>query len=248
MRRVTELLRNLLGLDDGATTSLSQLENSPQRVRWRIAVGASIILGVAAIGVAVLASSFTTLGAEKRVPDELLRSPSPATSESGSSRSSEKDIFVHVVGAVRAPGLYALRADARAIDAVMAAGGLAGTANPCAINLAQTLGDGQQIVVPATVDGMPGDDTLCPATTGLLSGSSSTTGGLSSNGLGNTLVSLSTATVADLDTLPGIGPALAQRIVDWREASGGFTSVEQLSEVSGIGDSVMAKIRSLVTL
>jgi len=257
MRRVTELLRNLLGLDDGATTSLTQLENSPQRARWRIAIGASMVVGGAAVGIAILASSISTLGSAARMPDDLKGSSSPSSpgvsapssvGATGSSESSEDDVFVHVVGAVRTPGLYAVDADARVIDAVMAAGGLATTADPCAINLAQTLTDGQQIVVPATLDGSPGDDTLCTGASAVAGGSPSAPGGLPGSGTATALVSLSAGTVTDFDTLPGIGPALAQRIVDWRDASGGFTSIEQLSEVSGIGDSVMAKIRDLVTL
>ena len=255
MRRVTELLRNLLGLDDGATTSLTQLENSPQRMRWRVAVGASMVLGVAAVIIAILVSSLSTLGSAATVPADLQRSPVPSAvasavasaGASGPAASAEEDIFVHVVGAVRAPGLYAIDAQARVIDAVMAAGGLADTANPCAINLAQTLTDGQQIVVPATADGALGNESLCTAVNSASGGSPPASGPSGSRAV-SALVSLSTGTVADFDTLPGIGPALAQRIIDWRAASGGFSSIEQLSEVSGIGDSVMAKIRALVTL
>ncbi|GAB2820307.1 hypothetical protein GCM10027022_08170 [Alpinimonas psychrophila] len=259
MRRVTELLRNLLGLDDGVTTSLAQLENSAQRVRWRIAVGASLVLGAVAIVITIVVSSIATLGAESGVPGDLLMSastPMPGTTEatasSGESGTSGGEIFVHVVGAVQVPGLYAVRVDARVVDAVMAAGGLATTADPCAINLAHSIEDGQQIVVPATADGAAGNEALCSAAGGGRADStnpnsaSNTQAGAS--GAGGAQVSLGTAGVAELDTLPGIGPALAQRIIDWRDATGGFTSIEQLSEVSGIGDKVMANIRDLVTL
>ncbi|MBK5237992.1 MAG: ComEA family DNA-binding protein [Actinomycetales bacterium] len=262
MRRVTELLRNLLGLDDGATTSLAQLENSAQRVRWRIAVGASLVLGAVAIVITIVVSSIATLGAESVGPGDLLMSastPMPgapgttgATGSSGESGTSGGEIFVHVVGAVQVPGLYAVRVDARVVDAVMAAGGLAATADPCAINLAHSIEDGQQIVVPATADGAAGNEALCSTAGGgradstNLNSASNTQAGAS--GAGGAQVSLGTAGVAELDTLPGIGPALAQRIIDWRDATGGFTSIEQLSEVSGIGDKVMANIRDLVTL
>lgn len=263
MRRVTELLRNLLGLDDGATTTLAQFDDSPRRIRWRIGIGAGLILGAVAVVITIVVSSIAALGSQTVIPNELLASSSfSSPGESGVEKDSSASgvtspgagtkIFVHVVGAVVAPGLYAVSAGARVIDAVMAAGGLAEKADPCAINLAQSITDGQQIVVPATKDGVVGDETLCTEQGGVrgnaaepMRGSQNQTNDPSGGGA---LVSLGSASVAELDTLPGIGPALAQRILDWRDASGGFTSIEQLNEISGIGDKVMANIRDLVTL
>jgi competence protein ComEA len=244
MRRVTDLLRNLLGLDDGTTTSLAALEDSGRRVRWKIGVGASFIVGMVAIVITIAVSSIASLGSQGSLPDEFVgvsdgQAPLEQIPTPG------RDIFVHVVGAVHAPGLYGVGPDARVIDAVMAAGGLIETADPCAINLAHPIKDGQQIVVPATPDGAVGDEALCFEKNAVgveVLGSDPRAGGTAA------LVSLGTAGVAELDTLPGIGPALAQRIIDWREATGGYTSIEQLSEVSGIGDKVMANIRDLVTL
>lgn len=243
MRRVTDLLRNLLGLDDGTTTSLAKLEDVGQRVRWKVGVGASLIVGMVAVVVTIAVSSIASFGSQGSVPDDL---GGPSDSQAPPEEAhADGDIFVHVVGAVHEPGLYGVGQDARVIDAVMAAGGLAESADPCAINLAHAITDGQQIVVPATADGAVGDQALCVEQNAMGEQGSSTapTGG----GIAG-LVSLGTAGVAELDTLPGIGPALAQRIIDWREATGGYTSVEQLSEVSGIGDKVMANIRGLVTL
>lgn len=246
MRRVTELLRNLLGLDDGDTTSLAQFDDSPRRVRWRIGVGAGLILGAAAVVVTIVVSSIVALGSHTDIPDDLLASSSSSSPGVGTG------IFVHVVGAVVMPGLYTVSTGARVIDAVMAAGGLAQTADPCAINLAQPVSDGQRIVVAVTKDGAAGDESLCSVQGGVSGNHSQSATGPQSQESdpsgGGTRVSLGSAGVAELDTLPGIGPALAQRIVDWREASGGFSSIEQLSEVSGIGDKVMANLRDLVTL
>ena len=252
MRRLTDLLRNLLGLDDGATTSLAQLENSTQRVRWRIGVGAALILAAAAIVITIVVSTISTLGVEvdTHLPTDLLAPTSASSQEpSGSPRDSLSpsvtgdDIFVHVVGAVLAPGLYAVHSHARVIDAVMAAGGLAELADPCSINLAEAISDGQQIVVPATAGGVAVNEAQCSAQSRSAQNSQP-----ASSGVPVVQLSLASAGVAELDTLPGIGPALAQRIIDWRDATGGFTSIEQLSEVSGIGDKVMANIRDLVTL
>ena len=248
MRRLGELIRNLLGLDDGTGTTLAQLENPRQRIRWRIAVGAALILGTAVVAVSIVVSSISALTqGETPIPSDVVMPgtsphsalPSNANTQQGT------EILVHVVGAVVAPGLYSVRVDSRIIDVVMAAGGLSSTADPCAINLAQPIVDGQQVVVPTTKDGSPGDQSTCTGenqtvTSGGASGAVDVATGA--------LISLATATVAQLDTLPGIGPALAQRIVDWREASGGFSSIDQLGDVSGIGDKVLENIRGKVTL
>ena len=196
---------------------------------------------------AIVVSTISSLTAESGVPSELLlSSTAPVTAVPGEpSNVSGEEIFVHVVGAVQNPGLFGVHSGARVIDAVMAAGGLVASADPCAINLASTILDGQQIVVPATVDGTPGDPALC-SDGSPTQGAAAVAGAGSTGGSPQGLISLSSASVAELDTLPGIGPALAQRIIDWREASGGFSSVEQLGEVSGIGDKVLASIRDLV--
>ena len=248
MRRLGELVRNLLGLDDGTGTTLAQLENPRQRIRWRIAVGSALILGTAVVVVSIVVSSISALTkAAAPIPSDVVIPGSATHSAMPSSANAQQptEILVHVVGAVVAPGLYSVNVDSRIIDAVMAAGGLSSTADPCAINLAQPIGDGQQVVVPATKDGSPGDQSTCAGETqsGMPGGAS-----VGPDTATGALISLATATVAQLDTLPGIGPALAQRIVDWREASGGFSSIDQLGDVSGIGDKVLENIRDKVTL
>lgn len=139
------------------------------------------------------------------------------------------DAYVHVSGAVRAPGLYVVGADARVIDAVSAAGGLADDADASAINLARPVTDGEQLVVPVEGEAPPA---------GPSAGSGSAPG----------LVSVNTADAAALEELPGIGPALAARIIDWRDTEGPFATVDDLLAVSGIGPKVLESLRDLVTV
>ncbi|MEU2199056.1 ComEA family DNA-binding protein [Isoptericola sp. NPDC019482] len=150
-------------------------------------------------------------------------------------------VVVHVVGEVREPGLVTVPSGARVADAVAAAGGTTRRADAAALNLARAVVDGEQIRVPrpgeqvSSADGAPegaGED-------GTGGGSDASAGGA---------VNLNSAGAADLEVLPGIGPALAERIVTWRDENGPFTSVDELDEVSGIGPSVLGQVRDLVTL
>ncbi|WP_448638378.1 ComEA family DNA-binding protein [Geodermatophilus sp. URMC 63] len=151
--------------------------------------------------------------------------PSPTVGEAAEARAT---VVVSVVGLVVAPGLVTLPEGARVADAVAAAGGLLPEADPASVNLAALVTDGQQVAV-----GVPGA-AAAPA---------SAAGG---GGAAAGPVDLNTATVADLDALPGIGPVLAQRIVDHRSAHGRFTSVEQLDDVPGIGPAIYAELAALV--
>lgn len=133
------------------------------------------------------------------------------------------DLYVHVSGAVAQPGLYVLRAGSRAVDAVAAAGGFAADADEAAINLARPLDDGEQLVIPVIG--------AAPAAVGVA---------------GDGLIDLNTADAALLDTLPRVGPAMAERIIAWRDENGRFTSVDDLLAVPGIGDKMLAAIRDAV--
>jgi competence protein ComEA len=152
-------------------------------------------------------------------------------------------VVVDVEGRVRTPGLVRLTPGARVADAVRAAGGPSAGAALIRINLARPLSDGEQVVVPGPNDPLPaGANGSVPGGSGT-SGAGS--GGRSAAGSGGA-VDLNTATESQLDTLPGVGPVLAGRIVTWRTEHGRFTDVGQLGEVSGIGDALLAKLRPLV--
>jgi competence protein ComEA len=133
-------------------------------------------------------------------------------------------LLVHVVGAVRHPGVYELAAGARARDAVKAAGGATKRAVLEGLNLAAPVADGEQVVVP--VKGQPPHAAATPSKPAI--------------------VRLNQADVAALDTLPGVGPATAQRIIAWRDEHGPFGSVEDLLDVPGIGESKLGAMRELI--
>lgn len=140
-------------------------------------------------------------------------------------------LVVHVVGEVRRPGLYRLRDGSRIADAVRRAGGARHGADLAALNLAAPLVDGIQVLVPSrvTVGGMP------PTGAGAGAAPSASS------------VSLSSATVEELDELPGVGPITAQKIVDYRAEHGPFASVDDLDAVPGIGPTRIEQLRDLVT-
>ncbi|MEN9739757.1 MAG: hypothetical protein RLZ72_23 [Actinomycetota bacterium] len=130
-------------------------------------------------------------------------------------------VFVHVAGEVAKPGVYELPVDSRVFDAIAAAGGLANTADGTSINLARLVQDGEQIVV-----GVAGATSA--ASTGKLN--------------------INRATASDFDTLPRIGPTLAERIVAFRDDNGPFASIDDLGNVPGIGDVTLAGFRDQLTL
>jgi competence protein ComEA len=136
-------------------------------------------------------------------------------------------LFVHIIGSVKSPGIYQLDTGSRVYDAVLAAGGLTAKANQQSINLARGLTDGEQVVVLSQ------------------SRSASTQQGFQAQ---PQLLSLNQATATQLEDLPGVGPALAGRMIDWRLANGGFKSKDDLLNVSGIGDKLFSGIKDLVTL
>jgi len=141
-------------------------------------------------------------------------------------------VVVHVAGAVVHPGVVELSPGTRVDEAISAAGGATEAADLDALNLAAPVVDGQQVYVPREGEAAP------PAAVG----SDPSVAGPGS------LVDINSADVTALDTLPGIGPALAQRIVDWRTEHGPFASVEALTDVSGIGPATMERLRTMVTV
>jgi competence protein ComEA len=133
-------------------------------------------------------------------------------------------LVVHVAGAVRQPGLYRLAEGKRVADAVARAGGATAPADTAAINLAAPLADGMQVIVPRRVAGGAAPGAAAPGR-----------------------VSLSSASVAELDALPGVGPVTAEKIVDYRAEHGGFRSVDDLDAIPGIGPARIEQLRDLTT-
>jgi competence protein ComEA len=144
-------------------------------------------------------------------------------------------VIVYVSGAVRAADVYQLPAEARVKDLVLAAGGLAPDADPERVNLAQRIKDGEHIHIPRQGEAMAGSEADGAAST---ADGSETPGGL---------IDINTAGAAELDGLPGIGQALAQRIVEYRTANGPFKAIEDLRSVKGIGPALFANIAPLIT-
>ena len=196
----------------------------------------------------------------------------PSESAQGGA-SGEATVRVHVAGAVNNPGVYTLPAQGRAVDAIAAASGAAADADLDRVNLAGALSDGVQIYVPhrgetaAPVQIQPNGGTANAGQGTAANGASQN--GTAQNGAvqsgsqpqpartltasgnaqkGSTPVNINTATAEELQSLPRIGPAMAQRIIAWREAHGGFRSVDELDAVPGIGPSMLENLRPLVTV
>ena len=149
--------------------------------------------------------------------------PAPVRLAAPSGGVASARLYVHVVGAVRRPGLYRLKEGARVADALARAGGLTPKAQVALVNLAAPVADGQQVVVPRR-------------------GVAAPTGDEAAGGP----VHLNTATLEQLDELPGIGPVTAQKILDYRQQHGAFGAVDELDAIPGIGPARLAQIRDLV--
>ncbi len=153
-------------------------------------------------------------------------------------------IVIDVVGAVRSPGVVSLSGDARVIDAIRAAGGAGANADLTRLNLAAKLNDGARVAVPRVGEPPPALDPN--AVSGSPSGSPDASTGDSGAGAGP--IDVNTATLDQLETLPGIGPTLAGAIVQERERNGPFHTVDDLNRVPGIGDGRLSQLRDLVTV
>ena len=145
-----------------------------------------------------------------------------------------KEITVYVTGAVNKPGLVKVAEGARAADAVNACGGLLPTADSEKVNMAQALKDGQQLKVPEKN----------PAA----NGSQNDRSNMSKSADNGERVNINTADERTLDTLPGIGPAMAKRIIEYRETEGAFQSIEDIKKIRGIGDAKFAKLKDKICI
>ncbi len=168
-------------------------------------------------------------------------SPSEPSQRSGADQDSAvlPTLAVHVSGAVASPGVYELEEGARVRDAVEAAGGFAAEASQESVNLARKVSDGEQIFVLTVEEFEASSSSSSP------SSESSDAGARGSSGAGG-LVNINTAGLEALDSLPGVGPATAQAILDEREANGPFASVEDIQRVSGIGEKKYEKLKGSI--
>lgn len=205
-----------------ASDPTDQDDPPPPRLRLKLGIGTAVTLGLVVLSAAV---GWGILRGQAAPVDGIRL-------DGGSSTSAPIDgqggLYVHVLGEVAHPGLYILDADARLVDALAAAGGTLDDADLQAVNLARALSDGEQVIVPVKGAAPAAGATAAPA--------------VSADGK----VDLNAATQEDLETLPRIGPALAQRILEWREKNGRFRSVDDLLAVPGIGDKLLAGMREKV--
>jgi competence protein ComEA len=222
--------------DPVSADPLAALAAARATPRSRIAVGAAVVVFVAAVAVSAVVAFASggggvqgDVGASGVQIDDVGATDAASGASAGAEGAApEGMLLVHVLGAVVRPGIVELGPGARVVDAVGAAGGLTAEADPAGVNLARALVDGEQLVVPVVGAVPAASPDAAPA--------------------GDGRVSLNRADAAELDALPRIGPALAQRIIDWREANGPFTDVAQLLDVAGIGDAVYSGLVDLVTL
>lgn len=171
-----------------------------------------------------------------------------ATLPVATTTSSPSFVTVHVAGAVKLPGVYRLAPMARVVDAVTAAGGPKSDADLERINLAQVLVDTEQVFIPGRTTRSPSPTVAPrhrPTTTIASPGIAGPQGTPQTN---NTQIDLNSATSSELDALPGVGPATAKAIIDYRTSKGDFSRVEDLLNVAGIGPAKLAAIRDLVTV
>lgn len=185
--------------------------------RWRLRARAAAVAACALL----LLGGLVVARSMQQAQSVVL--PAPTDPPTGAPGVVQPEVVVHVVGQVGQPGLVRLPEGSRVADAIDAAGGAGAEADLSGINLARVLVDGEQVVVPR-----PGEQA-----TGAPSG-------------GTSLLDLNSADAAALDGLPGVGPVLAQRIVEWRTEHGAFTVVDELAEVTGIGPAVLSGVRDLV--
>lgn len=197
--------------------------------KWRM-VAALVAVGL----LAFLAAR--GLGSDAGAPGGAPVRIDGAPREGGKARSSRRGarIYVHVAGEVRRPGLFGIPKGARVALAVHRAGGPTARAEMAAVNLAQRLSDGQQVIVPRVG--------ATPVAAAPPAGSAGAAGATA-----DAPVSLATATPEQLEELDGIGPTLAERIIEFRDENGGFRSVEQLQEVEGIGEKRYGSLKEAVT-
>ncbi|WP_019146121.1 ComEA family DNA-binding protein [Aeromicrobium massiliense] len=222
------------------TPAVPEEPSAPPRLRLS---GAHVrVVGVVLTAAAVVTVWWVLAGrpSEHAVPVTVetpaSASPEPAASAAtpgAGGTEAGQPLVVDVAGKVRRPGIVELPAGSRVVDAIEAAGGVRGRPDTTSLNLARKLVDGEQVLVGVEAAAVP----VAPAPGGV-PGAAPAPGAV---------VDLNTATLEQLDTLPGVGPVTAQAILSWREEHGSFTSVDDLLDVKGIGEATLAELRDLVS-
>lgn len=218
VNKLLQLVGSLVGLDPHSTPESDQ----KRKLRIKITTGAAFVVGISVVVVAIVIT-FISQQHSRSVPVDLTIRPTSVAEENFSTVGL---VIVDVVGAVPQPGIYELSQGSRVVDAVMAAGGIRDGEAACGLNMARVLKDGEQIAV------LTADENCGSVQGGAESGK----------------ISVNASSAEALDALPGIGPAIAQRIIALRVERGGFSSIEELRDVSGIGDKLFAGIEELLTL
>lgn len=208
------------------------------------------VLGGLAVVVVIVGLAWVLLRPDPPRSEDLIPVAAPSSlappttgPSAGPPSAAATPVIAHAAGSVLMPGLYELPADSRVADLLRAAGGPAPDADLDRLNLAALVADGSRVYVPAVGEEVipepldpPGAPAAGPAGDG------------SSGGTAPALVDLNSATLEELDELPGVGPATAQAIIDHRTGGGGFSTVDELLEVRGIGEAKLADLRDLVTV
>ena len=263
------LQRRLGGESESATDTADEQQPDTSLSRWlpdtqsggaagwvaaiRADPGRAGVIGLAVVGVvAVLVTVFTlvrdkppAIASAKLPPVQMVSSTGPTAG--AATAKPDEPVVVSVVGLVHKPGLVTLQPGARIDDALTAAGGALDGADLVGLNMARRVTDGEQIIVGiAPAPGQPA--VMGSSSTGetAAAGPSATPATAGKSPAPGASVDLNTATVEQLDALPGIGPVTAAAIVAWRDANGRFTSVDQLGDVDGIGPARLEKLRKLV--
>lgn len=209
--------------------------------RVRAALGGVVVLALLGVGAAVVATVATPGGQVVAVPvssDPVSSDPAAGSDAADDGFGAPEVVVLHVLGAVVDPGIVELPLGSRVVDAIAAAGGPTDDADLAAVNLARVVVDGEQLRLPAVGEAPP------PGAAGAGGVGGAAGSGASADGR----ININTADAAGLEQLPGVGPAIAARIIAWREQNGPFRSVDELTAVSGIGEKTLDGLRDQATV